>query len=215
MRDEPWWKQQWLCTNMKRPLIQLHDWCYLSPGNDTVAVMEEGLPEQQQEVVRELVGDTVYRREVLPKLSGERRVARGRERVLVAVGLSSQRHGYTVHNESTSEVYPQLTPAFFNRLTQYLPEPCIRYILDDEYNEYAKLKHGAGSNKPYCQWLLGCWDAVLLPKCPQWITRASVNIEMVQGLPQPYQRACLIHKLSCLSNVIQLSLRVRSNLVGE
>ena len=104
-------------------------------------------------------------------------------------------------------VCPLLTTAFFDGLAQHLPEQCRRYIFSDARNkEYDDPEDGAAYNEPHCQWLLGCWDAVLLPKCTRWITRASVKLHMVDGLPQPYQTACLIHALSCMSGVTQLTL---------
>ena len=47
---------------------------------------------------------------------------------------------------------------------------------------------------------------MLLPKCAQWIGRASIYIDMVQGLQQPYQTASLVHALNCMSGVTQLTL---------
>ena len=103
-------------------------------------------------------------------------------------------------------MFPQLTTLSFDRLARLLPEPCRRYIFSDpRRKQYDGPEDGAAYNEPCCQWLLGCWDAVLLPKCTQWITQASVNIDMGQA-SQPYQTACLIHALSCMVGVTQLSL---------
>ena len=126
----------------------------------------------------------------------------------MSLGPSSDRHDNTVRKGTTCDVYPQLTPAFFVRLARLLPESCQRYIFSDPaYEEYLEWEDDdMAYNEPYCQWLLGYWDAVLLPKCTQWIARASIDIDMFYGSPHQYQTACLIHALSCMSGVAQLTL---------
>ena len=78
---------------------------------------------------------------------------------------------------------------------------------EPDYQEYKDLELGAAYNQPYCQWLLGCWDAVLLPKCAQWIKQVTVIVDMLHGLHQPYQTACLMYALTCVPSVTQLSLQ--------
>ena len=233
MRDGPWWKQQCLFLGMLHPLIPFHRWRFLLPMR--VALMADGFGARQQEVVRRLLGDKAYNRVVVPQLL-ERRLLWEERRVadthLAVVGLALHSHEYTVLSGPPYEVLPKLNPEFFDDLAQLLPEPCRHYLLDkptneydddfeelgddDEYDEYEdhafegdddlRSDDNAAYNEPYCQWLLGCWDAVLLPKCTQSITRASIHIEMEHGLPQPYQTACLIHTLSHMSGVTRLSL---------
>ena len=205
MRDGPWWRQQCLFLDMHSPLVPVEKWSCLTPDNDTLALVADGFRSRQQLIVRCLLRDAVYEREVVPRLHEVRRMTRDRERGLAAVGLVPGRNDY-VDSERTYRVYPQLTPAFLDSLARLLPKPCRRCIFSDPtYKEYVEPENGTAYNEPYCQWLLGCWDAALLPKCAQWIGRASIHIDMLHGLPQPYQTACLIHALSCMSGVTQLS----------
>ena len=208
MRDGPWWKQQLLFLKMKGPLITFNEWVVLSHSDDTMAVMKDSFGSRQQKIVRRLVGDEVYEREVAPKLSEERNVMeelRREKRHLATVGYPNAYHEYTVINPTGCSVYSQLTPAFFDNLVQHLPERSHHIIMNDLINVYED-DDDICRNEPFCQWLLGCWDAALLPKCAQWITRATINVDMLYGLPQPYQTACLIHALSRMSGVTQLSL---------
>ena len=86
---------------------------------------------------------------------------------MAAVGLVPFRHAYTVRHKTLDRLaYVQLTPAFFDSLAQHLPEPCNRYIFHDPAcQEHEDPEDGTAYNESYCQWLLGCWDAVLQPNC--------------------------------------------------
>ena len=207
MRDGPWWRQQCLFLGMHSPLVPVEKWSCLTPDNDTLALVADGFRSRQQLIVRCLLRDAVYEREVVPRLHEVRRMTRDRERGLAAVGLVPGRNDY-VDSERTYRVYPQLTPAFLDSLARLLPKPCRRCIFSDPtYKEYVEPENGTAYNEPYCQWLLGCWAAVLLPTYTKWIERASIDINMVHGLPQPYQTACLIHALKSMSGVTHLSLQ--------
>ena len=174
-----------------------------------------GFGARQQAIVRRLVGAEVYEREVVPKLTIQ---SYNKARVMEAVGLTAL-HEYSVSEDSVSstigwsrgsvDVYPQLTPAFFDSLAQYLPEPCRRFIVDDA----AFTKHldpvtrAAAPSEPHCQWLLGCWDAVLLPRYTRCLPSAHIHINLLHGLPQAYQTACLLHTLRLLPGLTHLSLQ--------
>jgi len=129
-----------------------------------------------------------------------------------AVGLTLNRHCYDKFDiqswrETTVAVYPQLTPAFFDSLTHHLPAHCQLYVLGEPvYKEYRD-PDNEQYNAPHCQWLLGSWDAVLLPRWTQWVVRAHIDVTMLRGLPQPYQTACLLHALGRLPSLQLLSLR--------
>ena len=218
MRDGPWWKLQLLYFNMQRPLIPLNKWSCLSPNSDMLAVEGDGFVALDSGRSFVVCWATRCMSEVAPKLREVRHVIRGKrqpdrtEEAMEAVGLVSGRHDYAVdvYDDPGCNVYPQSTPAFFNELAEYLSEPYRHYMLSNLiYNKrfYRQRDTSAAHNEAYCQWLLGCWDAVLLPKCAQWIVHASININMECGLPQPFQKACLIHALSCMSGVTQLSLQ--------
>ena len=195
MRDEPWWKQQMVVVGLEKPLIPLRAWTRLSPNDSAVAVMEDGFGERQQQMARLLLGDDVYESEVEPRLEETCTVRDLRRCVLPAMGLSMD-SVYTLDDEHAVTVYPQLTPAFFDSLAEHLPEPCDGYIVDSAVLPHRGEENSPEHIQPYCQWLLRCWDAVLLPKWVQWAGRAVVRISMVQGLPQSYQTACLVHTLS-------------------
>ena len=167
MSDGPWWKRQWLCLDLKSPLVPLHEWSCLSRDNNTLALMVDGFGSRQQEVMRRLLGDEVYEDEVAPKLRESRSVRRAREeRGLAAAGLISTSHNYAVLDQTACNVYPRLTPPLFDSLAQRLPEPCLEEIFsepyytdypdvywdDDDDKEYTDTVY----NEPYCQWLLGC-----------------------------------------------------------
>ena len=165
--------------SLQRPLISFDKWSRVSSDNSTLAVTAAGFGARQQAIVRRLVGAEVYEREVVPKLTIQRY---NKVRVMEAVGLTAL-HEYSVSEDSVSstigwsrgsvDVYPQLTPAFFDSLAQYLPEPCRRFIVDDAAfrKHLDPVTRAAAPSEPHCQWLLGCWDAVLLPKCAQWVER--------------------------------------------
>ena len=124
MQDGPWWRQQSLLLNMQSQLVPLHKWSCLSSDNDEVVMMVEAFGARQQEIVRRLVGDEVYEREVSPKLTEVRKVVCDRSRGLAAVG--SRKREYVFSDESLSvsedvEVYPQLTSALFDSLALFLP----------------------------------------------------------------------------------------------
>ena len=210
MRDGPWWRNQGeYDVKMRQPLVALDKWTLLSPDNDALALMVDGFGARQQAIVRRLVGDAVYEREVAPRLVEMRAVTCSRERGMAAVGLT-EGHKYVVAvgppaDDVEVQVYPLLTPAFFGSLAHHLPEPCRKHILTDPTHRELKAEPGKAYNEPYCQWLLGSWDAVLLPRCTQWTAHALVNIDMMEGLPQSYQTACLIHTLTRMPGVIQLS----------
>ena len=213
MRDGPWWKQQHIHSTMCEPLVPLHRWTCLSHDDDTLAVMVNGFGARQQEVMRRLVGAEVYEREVTPRLKEVREVVCDRSRGMESVGVIPNQHEYHGLYEHPLEdeevrVYPKLTPAVFDRLAHHLPEPCRHYVFNDPvYKQYDDPQNGEEYNEPYCQWLLGCWNTVLLPRCTQWAASASISINMTHGLLQPYQTACLVHTLQRLPCVTQLSLR--------
>ena len=167
--------------DMKRPRLPADKWCCLSRTNDLLALMVDGIVAPQPKILRPLLGDEVCEREVAPKLSEVRSVTQ---------------------SGTTCDVYPQLTPAFFNSLAQHLPQPCRQYALDDLHasEKYPRV------NERVCDWLLCCWDPVLLPQCTRWMTRASIQIDMHHNLSQSYQTACLVHALSCMPVVTHLSL---------
>ena len=73
-----------------------------------------------------------------------------------------------------------------------------------DFDEYMESSH----NEPSCQWLLCWWDAVLLPRCAQWVATATVRIDLdVQpDVSQSYQTACLLQALKQLPAVTRLSL---------
>ena len=93
--DEPWWEQQCLCLDMQRPLIPVEKCIRLSRNDGLLALMVDGFLAPQQVIARRLLGDEVYEREVAPTLREVRKVRQ---------------------QEKTYDVYPQLTPAFFDSL---------------------------------------------------------------------------------------------------
>ena len=173
MRDGPWWSQQFLHLTLARPLVSLQQWTCLAHDDDTLALRTAGFGARQREVLRRLLGAEVFERELAAKVGVQRTVkhVRGKSYThgLDAVGLVPRRHHYIEPVESpwvpSVEVHPQLTPALFDRLSDHLPEPCKRHIVDEPvYKEYRDPDTGEAYNEPFCQWLLGCWDAALLPK---------------------------------------------------
>ena len=212
MRDGPWWMQQSrLSIEMKRPLIPLQGWACRSSDDDTLAVTVTAFAGRQQLIVRRLVGDEVYEREVAPKLNSTQvGCYRKCDRAAIGVGAPSR---YYEHDhpllDQTTLVHPQLTPAFFDRLAHCLPDSCRRHLCMDDSDiiegENGNSRVAAGM-EPYCQWLLGCWDAVLLPKYTQWSADVIINIDLVLDLPFPYQTACLFHTLERVAGLTQLRL---------
>ena len=71
MRDGPWWQQQCLCLDLHEPLIPRQEWNWSRRSFNTrkAAVPVDGFGPRQQQIVRRLLGDEVYEREVAPKLS--------------------------------------------------------------------------------------------------------------------------------------------------
>ena len=147
-----------------------------------------------------------------PRLTEVRTVLLGPARGLDAV-LRVMSDPYVLLSAETPEgdfqMYPQVTPAIFDSLIQHLPEPCRRLIVHDTANKYEnddedeyeaeawsddededdeQDEDETQTNAPYCQWLQGSWDAVLLPRYTQWMARATIYIDMLYGLPHPYQR---------------------------
>ena len=75
MRDGPWWRQQQLHLTLRRPLIPLHKWTRILSNDDNGrAVMVQGFGVRQQAILRRLLGDAVFEREVAPKLPETRSV---------------------------------------------------------------------------------------------------------------------------------------------
>ena len=204
MRDGPWWRRHHLVLNMRQPLIPLVRWRRLTSNGNTVALTVDGFGARQQAIVRRLLGDEVYEREVAQKLS---EVGKGLcdYRHWIEAGGTTRYHGF----QKVVDVYPALTRAFFDQLAQHLPEPARHYVISQSLHKDmpGTLESQQSNNMPLCQWLLGCWDTVLLPKCVQWIVKASITVDMVHGLSHPYQTACLVHTLKQLPGVSQLTLR--------
>ena len=144
--------------------------------------------------MRRLVGAEVYEREVVPKLGEVCCVVRRKRRSKKRAETRPKKGGSSKPVEQ--RVYVQLTRAFFEGLAQHLPEPLRPHLV----TTWKYL---------FCQLTLGCWDAVLLPKCVQWIARSCITIDMAYGLHEPYQTACLFHALAQLPGVTQLSLQWR------
>ena len=202
MRDGRWWEQQQLSFVMQALLISFFEWNCLSPDVDDVAVTVADLSPRKQRIMRHLLGDEVYEREVAPKLSEMHSVACDRSRGMAAVGLYEKStysdredngaHLPTEAGQGVVDVYPQLTPQLFDSLLPELQLPATtkRFARDE----------------PYCQWLLGCWDAALLPKCTRWIPLATIVIDTEQGLLLGYQTICFLYTLERMHGVTQLSL---------
>ena len=194
-KDAWWWHQQHLVVDIVDPLISLYEWTCVSSDNDTLALMVDGFPVRQQAIMRRLLGSEVYEREVAARLSEVRTVMFDRERGMAAVGVDEDSE-YEMDDAPAPEqdepvdVYSQLTPAFFDRLAV-------------EHELVGRTEDAVDA--PHCQWLLGCWDALLLPKCAQWVRRATINIHLVHGLREPYQMLCLLRTLQCISGVAQLT----------
>ena len=208
MRDGRWWRQRTIVVNMHEPLVVLHMWCCVSLEDAALAVQVESVGARQQAVLRQLLGGEVYEREVAPRLTEVRTVKRG-PYSWAAVWLSNRPrrvldqylpHSRTFHGAQV-QVYPQLTPALFDRLFAHLPALRRCRLIDDAPRD----KSGHRHNEPYCQWLLGRVDAALLPKYVQWTAHATISIKERQP-PQPCQRESLLYTLQHMPGVTQLSL---------
>ena len=92
------------------------------------------------------------------------------------------------------EVYLRLKRELFDYIFDCLP--CSDFIIN----------HPSHENDEPRVWLLGCYDAVLLRRCAQWITRASINIDPAVKVPQRWETACLKYNLGLMRGVTQLSL---------
>ena len=174
MQAGRWWKQQHLVVELKQPLVSIDAWNRLTAKGDTSAVMVAHFGARQQAIIRRLLGAEVCEREVAPALNEVRRVLRDRQWGRV-------------------KVYPQLTHAFFDSLTEQLPKPCLRYIPDVSQCSHSRLR-------------MACWDVVLLPACSQWMERVTIYVDTAHSLSQSHQTVCLMYTLSRLPGITRLSL---------
>ena len=144
----------------------------------------------------------MYEREVAPRLAEVRTVICNRMSGMEAVGVTESprspfdpleaargRAGAGVPADETRSVRPTRA---------YLPSELRKG--DRDLEEHLRNK-----------WLLGCWDAVLLPRCARWVRRATIDfhlpdcayVVLVRDLPDI---ACLRYTLERTPSVAHLSL---------
>ena len=219
MSDGPWWRQQQLCLDLRRPLLPLHEWCHLAVDDNTLCVKADGFGARQQTVLRRMMGDEAYERELAPRLSVASAVVSRMKVSDLHTGRLLGVHKYSLPDHSSADreevdVYRGLTLSVFIALAFELD--CLRSMFDWVPEPLRQLPMGWDTlHSPHSQWLLGCWDAALLAACTRSLTRASINLDMSHGLPQPYQTASLLYALSCLPAVTQLSLQWRGCYIGS
>ena len=203
MADGPWWRQRRLHVNLRRPLISPKRWTLIDERR--VAVMVGGFPVRQQEVMRRLLGDEDYDQEVAPALTSIASVPYNGICWSVGEGMakSDEERASTVADGSEVEVYRKLDPYFLEQLTDFLPYwGTVAVEVENDPETVCSDSDGEPGNP----WLAGCYDALLLPTCVQWIAAASITLNLAPGLPHTWQSACLRLTLGLLPRLTQLAL---------
>ena len=120
MRDGLWWRVQSVQLEVSQALVPWGKWSPFAYRDRTLAVLVDGFGARQQAILRRLVGDKVYEREVAPKLRETRTVmCRPKtKRGMAVLGPKRRRHAMR-----PPRVHPQLTAAFFASLAQHVLKP--------------------------------------------------------------------------------------------
>ena len=185
--DGPWWHRQRVEIKLRRPIISRHAWASVpssSASDSSLGLLARGFTARQQAIVRRLMGDEAYERQVGCKLIAEHRETFecDDEQLLSQVGTQCWRvdeadSDIAPDSGEQVDVYSQLSPHSF--LTSSFP-------CDD------------------IQWLFGCYDAVLLVPSARFIPAVRIVMNMPNALRSEQQVESVFQTLKALPSLVHV-----------